>query len=321
MKRKKSVVTNFSLLFIKACIIGAFAASSLVFASDSSNIRYYLQQIINAKNTQQYSGVFVYERPAYKNEVYVHQQVNQQGEVLHWVKENTSNEGFLKTNGKITCTTKNYNNQFRINTILQLIDEQKIETLLQNYDAMLVDKVLEIAGVQAYELIFRGKNNDRHTYKLAFDKKNFVPLQFIFLDDKQTILEQGTFLTFRYLTDNDRIKPLDNCLKIAPKPKNNEPINWLVGWVPKGFISVHNVSEKINHEQLMYSDGIVSFSVFIEPLVNSTFANIEKHSGATTLVFHKVEDIKKSPYLVVVVGEIPSSTAVRIASSIQYNKM
>lgn len=294
-----------------------FITSSFVYADESFNARYYLDRIIEAKDKYPYKGVFNYERPDYKSEIYVHQQINNHGEMQHWVKEKNSSEGFLKVNGQVKCVTKAYSNRFRANSILQSIDEKRVGGILENYDVTLSDKELTIAGLPANELIFKSKENDRYTYRLAFDKQTFIPLQFMFLDNDQKVLERGAFSTFSLLSNERESKPLEHCLDVVREQSNIKQGDWDVSWIPKGFQFVYSIDAETGHYHVVYGDGIVAFSVFIEPIANNEPANIEKHSGATTLVFHKAVGADKVPYLVIVVGEIPAATAFHIASSVR----
>lgn len=320
MRDFKQLTLTPAIRNLKLCLIVFFVTSSFTFANDEFDAQYYIKRIISAKNTYPYSGVFNYERPDYKSEVYVHQQVNDDGEVHHWVREKGRDEGFLKVNGKVSCVTKAYNNRFRANTVLQTIDENKLENILHYYDVTLSKDESTTAGLSTHELIFKPKEKERYIYKLVFDKKTFVPLQFVFLDQNQTLLEQGAFSQFTYLAGKEEVKPLNNCLRVAQRQTDSEKTNWTIGWIPKGFMFVYSAHEKEGHDHLVYGDGVVSFSIFIEPLTNDALVNIKKHSGATTLISRKVIGANKLPYLVIAVGEIPSSTALRIASSVQYDQ-
>ncbi len=303
---------------IKLSLIVFFVVSSFAFANDEFDAQHYIKRIINAKDTYPYRGVFNYERPDYKSEVYVHQQVSDEGEVHHWVREKTGDEGFLKINGKVSCVTKAYNNRFRANTILQSIDEEKIENILRYYDVTLSKDESMTAGLSTYELIFKPKAKERYIYKLVFDKKTFVPLRFVFFDHNQKLLEQGFYSQFTYLAGEEEVKPLHNCQRVAQRQTDTEAVNWTIDWIPKGFMFFYRAHEKEENEHLVYGDGVVSFSVFIEPLTDDALVNIQKHSGATTLVSRKVIGSNKQSYLVIVVGEIPASTALHIASSVHY---
>lgn len=318
MERLKWLVVNSSTLCLKLGLMVFCAAGSSAFAYEPLNARDYLEHIIKAKNTYAYNGMFNYERPEYKNEIYVHQQANSHGEMQHWVREKNSNEGFLKINGQIRCVTKAYNNRFRVNTILQSIDEDKLESILVYYDVILSPNEVIVAGIPSSELIFKSKKNDRYIYKLAFDKKTFVPLRFVFLDQNENVLEQGAFSTLTFLSNKEEVKPLDNCLQVVHQQSNTQSKHWVLGWMPEGFSLVHSPEAESYHSHWVYGDGVVSFSVFIEPLVDEALSNIEKHSGATTLIFHKVLGANSQPYSVVVVGELPAETASKIASSIDY---
>ena len=63
----------------------------------------------------------------------------------------------------------------------------------------------------------------------------------------------------------------------------------------------------------MYTDGLAVFSVYIDASESSqSLPGIEANVGATVLVLRKAK-FNNQQYAVTVVGEIPRSTAARIA--------
>jgi sigma-E factor negative regulatory protein RseB len=66
----------------------------------------------------------------------------------------------------------------------------------------------------------------------------------------------------------------------------------------------------------MYSDGLAAFSVFVEGMPDSGAASMVSRNGATVAVTHMTEGREQQPYLVTLVGEIPTPTAQRIARSV-----
>jgi sigma-E factor negative regulatory protein RseB len=67
---------------------------------------------------------------------------------------------------------------------------------------------------------------------------------------------------------------------------------------------------------IMYSDGLAAFSVFVEDMPDSGAASMVSRNGATVAVTHMIKDGEDEPYLVTLVGEIPTPTAQRIARSV-----
>ena len=94
--------------------------------------------------------------------------------------------------------------------------------------------------------------------------------------------------------------------------------------MPKGFeLSSNDTANSIGEESaqnLMYSDGMVAFSVIVEPMPESLQEmSVETVSGATVVVSHTIQDRKGNPQFVTVVGDLPKNTIWRIARGVTFD--
>lgn len=315
--KKKSCFLTW--LFHRVLVTLVLIAPSLE-AKELFDAKSYLQHIITARENLTFTGTFNYSRsPDYRVEWHVYQKITSDGKTKEWVKLNDKDEGFILIDKQVACVTNGYKSKFRTKTILQSLDKEDIDNLLKDYDISLSDKDLQIANRVAHELTFEAKDKYRYTYKMAFDKLTFFPLQYVFLDKDNNILEQGQFTQFNPVpNDQVRVKPFANrCLKTNKQQAKINPTDWTVAWRPKGFDLERVITSQHNDEQLVYSDGLVYFSVFIEPLSDPRMANLERYFGATAVVSRRVSLPNDKDYFVTVVGEIPVATAERIALSLQ----
>lgn len=87
--------------------------------------------------------------------------------------------------------------------------------------------------------------------------------------------------------------------------------------MPPGFAFAgeRRVQQKI--DMLMYTDGLASFSVFIEPTDGAIPEGVAQR-GATLAVMNALNYQGKS-YRITVVGEIPVATAQKIAQNLGGN--
>lgn len=311
---------SFHVLIQISLFLFLLSYTFLVYAEQDNaiNHRKELERIIDAQNRISFEGQFRYSRPNYKIEPYIHQQIASDGQVKQWVRKLGTEEGFLNVNGNIRCVTSGYNDKFRINAVLQSIKLSNLDNLLKDYTISTGDD-LNIAGRKAGELVLTSKSQDRYIYKLAFDKATYFPLAFIFLDNKNNVLERGGFSEFKPLSaKNIHANSLANCMEVsyAPHDANSKRL-WMVDIIPHGFsLKWVNNDVKQQEEQQVYSDGLVAFSIFIEPFTNDALDGIKKHVGATVFVSRKLTDPKtNNTYLVAIVGEIPFTTAERVVSS------
>jgi sigma-E factor negative regulatory protein RseB len=91
---------------------------------------------------------------------------------------------------------------------------------------------------------------------------------------------------------------------------------WLVSNAPAGFFKVVELRRTLpgrEHpvSQLIYSDGLASMSVFVEPNKPSRAAEASSEDGATTFFVRPMGET-----LVSVLGEVPLATAQQVARSV-----
>ena len=114
-----------------------------------------------------------------------------------------------------------------------------------------------------------------------------------------------------------RLAPQDGAVSSAPAGA----MPWTTGWLPNGFtMATADIRRKIETDStvsiLMYSDGLASFSIFVEELPDSGAAQMISQHGATVAVTHMLET-GDGNYLVTLVGEIPLATAQQIIRTVQ----
>ena len=101
------------------------------------------------------------------------------------------------------------------------------------------------------------------------------------------------------------------------------PIRWHAGWVPDGFVmadaevcDLRGSGEAVT--TMMWSDGLSAFHVFVELTPDGYASDLVSRDGATVVVTHVVRPPEVDQHLVTVVGEVPTSTARRIARAVYY---
>ncbi len=105
-----------------------------------------------------------------------------------------------------------------------------------------------------------------------------------------------------------------------------EEVGWHTDWVPKGFQRSSSDTEgsfgSDTVRNVMYSDGLVAFSIFVEPAPESLQKapmESETVSGSTVVVSRRVQHKKGDPSLVTVVGDLPKKTVWRIARGVRFD--
>ena len=93
-----------------------------------------------------------------------------------------------------------------------------------------------------------------------------------------------------------------------------QPESWRLGWVPPGFAFAGQRKVRNQIDMMMYTDGLTTFSVFIELAAGVTPEGVASR-GATLAVMDSLSH-QGARYRVTVVGEIPVVTAQKIAQNI-----
>jgi sigma-E factor negative regulatory protein RseB len=179
--------------------------------------------------------------------------------------------------------------------------------------------------------VIRPKDDYRYGYRLWLDDAFELLLRSELLNAEGKAIEQIMFTDIHVLEsiDDARLKPNISGKEyrwlIDDEGRHDSSSSDMPGWqaenVPGGFVLKQNVMQRlpehkgmVNH--LLYSDGLASVSVYIEPLPE----NIDVLRGASQMgavnAFGRVVD----DYHVTAVGEVPAATVELISSSLQYVK-
>lgn len=189
-----------------------------------------------------------------------------------------------------------------------------------------------VADRTAVRLAVTPRDDNRFGYRLWLDKKTRLLLRSELVDGDGQRLEIFQFNQVRFGDDVDpaMLEPdgkdgsLVSHLTLAtksPEPVTQKDLTWETGWLPDGFrmaaadIRRAPSSLKAVHT-MMYSDGLAAFSVFIEDMPDNGAASMVSRNGATVAVTQMIKGRNDRPFLVTLVGEIPTPTAQRIARSV-----
>jgi sigma-E factor negative regulatory protein RseB len=191
-----------------------------------------------------------------------------------------------------------------------------------------------VANREAIRLAVVPRDAQRYGFRLWLDQATGLLLRSELVDMKGTKLEIFQFATLKVggpITEQD-LAPESGAgaltthlsLEAAPPPDRRK-VSWHAEWVPDGFTMAswdirRTPSSLKSVDTLMYSDGLAAFSVFIEDMPEAGANALVSRSGATVAVSEVVLGGPQDAvhHLVTVVGEIPTSTAQRIAQSIRY---
>ncbi|BFM16790.1 sigma factor AlgU regulator MucB [Maricurvus nonylphenolicus] len=193
-----------------------------------------------------------------------------------------------------------------------------------------------IAGRQAEVIQIVPRDQYRHGYNLAIDELTALPLRAMIVSHDKRVLERFQFVDLQTETEvaqaaaqqqEQPVSGADTEAEAAvaqnelpcPAVASSAPTaagSWQVGWMPSGFVLSSVQQAGLLGEVLMYTDGLSAFSVFVSKPQQQGFDFGRAQLGATVAYIHPVK-VANQPFVITVVGEIPTKTAMRIASSVK----
>ncbi|QKJ88263.1 Sigma-E factor regulatory protein RseB [Paramixta manurensis] len=163
------------------------------------------------------------------------------------------------------------------------------------------------------------RDGTRYSYIVWLDSETKLPLRVDLLDGDGETLEQYRVVSFavddgvRNLMQGLEKANLPPTLSVPPGEKVS--FSWKPGWLPVGMQEVSQSRRSIPSlnrpvESRLYSDGLFSFSINLSPADKSSTTQLLRTGRRT------VQTETRNNVEIMVVGELPPSTAKRIADSI-----
>ncbi|MBL4941323.1 MAG: MucB/RseB C-terminal domain-containing protein [Colwellia sp.] len=199
-----------------------------------------------------------------------------------------------------------------------------ISVLENNYHFVSVGKN-RVLGRTAQLIRIVPKDAHRFGYWLWLDQQSGLLLKLAVITRKGKLLEQ---IQFTHLEVTDTISDNLKQLQVAELPKiidisakqKNADLAWQVNWLPDGFESIKSDRHRINVnkqavEFMLFNDGLVDVSVYVNPSKDKQRAIEFVNDGATLVLNRVINNVEIS-----VVGKIPLETAKKIVSSVSFNR-
>jgi sigma-E factor negative regulatory protein RseB len=306
----------------------AFAASS--HAEELPANLDWLEVVAFARHQTDYSGVFVYQ---YDNRVettsIIH--VNQpdgEYEKLESLdgpqREIISHDGRIWgfVNHKLVQLGSNYGH----GSFPSLLPEQ-LAALKANYKAKLLG-MARVAGYNTQVILFKPIDNLRYAHEIWVHTDSGLLLKAAVLGDNNKVEEQYAFTQLQIGGKIDR-SWIKQCDEAAAKQKEAPPTNadikpvnsgWVADMLPSGFKKTLEIERPMHGRhapvtQMVFSDGLSSISIFIEPNDRDEDDEDGLSSRGAVNLYHKVLDKE----LITVVGEVPPRTVMQVLDSVRYN--
>ena len=299
---------------------------------------FVLQKSAHAARELNYQGVFVYQNGKQSRSVQI-THMNNAGQELtrNVVLDNNI------TSGKASQPREVYSQGkdiviFRPQNQKMIIEKRRGQNL---FPAMLPTDLVAIktsytarlgaleyvAGREAQIVELVPNDAFRYSYKIWADTEYGLLLKMTLLDSKNLTLEQIEFNQLSMLNSHDEnwFKPQIDVQKsyvMQDATAINQITNdWIVSELPTGYAKVDHRTvvvpgKTVPVDQIIFSDGIASISLFIEPLTKGTHPKMgHMQIGSTNICANVING-----YQVTVVGEVPAATVMQIAKAVSFKK-
>ncbi|MGC3873043.1 MucB/RseB C-terminal domain-containing protein [Halomonas sp. GXIMD04776] len=190
-----------------------------------------------------------------------------------------------------------------------------LQPIDRHYHLTLGDKE-RVAGRPSMRLDIEPRDDLRYGHRLWLDMATGLPLKQNLVDEEGKIIE-----TFQM---TELIEPTLYAQSVALEPLHDMPTGpWQPDWLPPGYASVSlpptpGFSGKTMSHRL-YSDGLSSFSLFIQPLEKGQRALLPGiHRLGISYAAVRHVNLKDHTLQIVVLGELPPRALYRVASQLQY---
>jgi sigma-E factor negative regulatory protein RseB len=305
------MLTRGLLSFVLISFVTGFSASS---RSDDSlaavrSAEVLLADMARALRQQNYSGVFTYEHGGTLDAFKVSHQ-HSEHEKLARLEFLNGPENTIERRGVGQCLS-----------VVEHLEGN--ETGLARYYQFYLKGSQRVAGRMAQVVHLVPRDEYRHGYTVFIDNETSLPLLLMTVNNRRRVLERIQFSDLTVSRSDDPVAPQDAVVETVADDcsgAETQPESWQLNWIPDGFaLTAHRVHEK-KGDSLTFSDGMASFSVFVQPHNPSLGYQGSAQRGAS-LVMMLHARLQGALHVVSVVGEIPGVTAERIAAGIGPRKI
>ncbi|MFD1123434.1 MucB/RseB C-terminal domain-containing protein [Methylophilus flavus] len=289
-----------------------------------------MQKTASAARELNYQGLFIYHNGAIIRSVQI-THINEGGReftrnvVLDGRPREVFSEGddiviFNAKNDKVVIEKRRGQNLFPAMLPTQL------QPLKQNYKLKFIGQE-RIAGRLAQVIDMIPNDNLRYQYRVWSDSEYGLLLKMSMLDTQGHTLEQIGFnqVSMLQTKDLDWFQPkidaskpyvMDDTTDLTHVENNLVIANLPAGYKKVDQIRLHVPGRAVPVQQLIFSDGLASVSLFVEPVIKGMQPRIgKKNMGSTNVYAHVLNG-----YQLVVVGEVPAQTVEQIAQQVTFKK-
>lgn len=312
-------------------IIVAFLSllSGSVFASQD-DAWLILQKASQAARELSYKGVFVYQSGIASKSVQLTHMNYGQGEYARMVVlDGSPREVLTQGNDVSIYSPKNETiviEKKRGQNMFPAILPSNIDAIKTYYQAQII-ATERVGGRDATVVTLVPKDQLRYGFKFWADKEYGLLLKAVTSNEHGVALEQISFSQLTWMEGQGmdwfrpKLDPSKSYVMDADAPAKADPaeMDWGVAELPPGYRKIDQVKQQVQGKsapvtQMIFSDGLSSISLFIEPLVKGVRPKIG-HAVVGATNFYAVVT---QGHQVMVVGEVPEAAVTQLANAVSF---
>ncbi len=315
-----------------ACLIASHFSLAVADSETQSDPWELLDKAAHAARDLSYKGIFTYQSGTNSRSIEITHMNAGQGEysrvvMLDGLPREVLSQGsdiviFSPRNEKVVIEKRRGKNLFP--ALLPV----NLDLVKVSYQARVTGQE-RIAGREGVIVLLEPRDNYRYSYKLLTDKEYGLLLKATTLNQQNEVIEQMIFSQLNLLNTHDmewfqpKVDPRKPYVmeEEALSSAAGETISWKLGQLPAGYKQIDHIRRVVPGKatpvnQLIFSDGLSSVSLFIEPLTKGVRPKVGHTMVGPTNFYANVN----GGYQIVVVGEVPQATVSQIANSVSFNK-
>ncbi len=309
---------------------------------DQKDPKAWVHLMQSQMNQVELNGYFTYERNSHSASYHYIRQIIDGKVRQRLIFMDGSEQGLLKSDGTLHCLHPNDKSfhEIRCDEIKSIFNvRQNFKDIWQYYDSkLLADN--RVAGRDVKYIQLMPKKNDRFPYVFAIDADQGVLLKMVMTTPDGKVLEQFRYVSINFddvsdATFNHGIEKYATSVldvgqndNITPSVEHDDAtvktplaVSVIAEFLPDGFVEQTKQKPVEYSRSRTFSDGLSTFSVFIEAL-NSSVGDVDEKSPRIamvsdgTAVSARYVDTKKGIFQLTVIGELPLDTVKKISDQL-----
>jgi sigma-E factor negative regulatory protein RseB len=311
-------------------LIGLVLACSSVLADEAMT---WIQTMSNAMQNLNYRGTFVYMHENQLETMSISHIRNASGEKERLLSLNGEAREVIRDDKNLTCiwpsSRKVVVDFSRQNSYSPIFIPEDISRLAKYYKVEMLEPG-RIADQFARVLHIKPLDEFRYGMKFWISEESGLMMKSAMINEHGEMVEQVMFTHLELIPEEEQILDtiipgLDDGYNLIRYHSGNTSVNlegdsaWQLDQIPAGFWQESSIKRPIPGteqfvQQLIFTDGLASLSVFIEKSGNLMHQQLTS-MGAVNAYIHMYKD-----FSVTAIGEVPAMTVKFVAEAMSYNK-